>query len=122
MGMCYCQTGRYKQHFVCFGCRKMFKKPPAAEQSEFARASTHEEYRPTCPECRQPMHNMGREFEPPRRNDVKAWREVEHSHVEIQNQSMTLPVSPRHSATEIGCAKKDRDSLLGAVVAGLING
>jgi len=94
MGMCYCQTGKYKQHFVCFACRKMFKKPPASEQSKYLPASANDEYQPVCPDCGRPMHNMGKEFEPPRQNDIKAWRDVERDHVEIQNRSMTVPRQP----------------------------
>jgi hypothetical protein len=39
------------------------------------------------------MHNMGKEFEPPRRSDLKAWREIERRHREIQRESMTSPQS-----------------------------
>lgn len=31
MGMCFCQAVRYKEHFVCFSCRKMFKKPSPSD-------------------------------------------------------------------------------------------
>lgn len=91
MGTCFCQTGGYKEHFVCFACRKMFKKPAHSDRSEFSRAGSYEEYHPVCPECGLPMHNMGKEFAPPRQNDKKAWREVERNHSEIQKRSMTLP-------------------------------
>jgi hypothetical protein len=71
MGMCFCQTGRYKEHFVCFSCRKMFKKSAYSQLPKANRPATYEEYQPACPECGKPMHNMGKEFEPPRQNDVK---------------------------------------------------
>ena len=63
MGMCFCQTGPYKEHFVCFHCRKMFKKPSFAEIQPSQGPATYAEYLPQCPECGQPMHNMGKEFE-----------------------------------------------------------
>jgi hypothetical protein len=93
MGMCFCQTGRYKEHFVCFTCRKMFKKPPFADIPAGRRPATYAEYVSQCPECGQPMHNMGKEFEPPSRRDLGAWREIEHRHREIQRKSMTSPQS-----------------------------
>ena len=93
MSMCYCQTGRYKEHFVCFDCRKMFKKTAYAQLPTDKRPSTYEEYRPTCPECGQPMHNLGKEFKPPKQNNLKAWRDAEQHHEEIQRQSMTSPHS-----------------------------
>jgi hypothetical protein len=93
MSMCFCQTGRYKEHFVCFACRKMFKKTAYTELPPGKRPSTYEEYRPTCPQCRQPMHNLGKEFEPPKQSDLKAWRKAEQQHQEIQQQSMASPRS-----------------------------
>jgi len=93
MSMCFCQTGRYKEHFVCFACRKMFKKTAFGELPATDSALTYEEYRPTCPDCHQPMHNMGKEFKPPKLTDVKAWREAERSHSETQRKSMTSPQS-----------------------------
>src|SRR4029078_2075362 len=93
MGMCFCHTGRFKEHFVCFTCRKMFKKTSYAELSVDKRPATYEEYQPVCPQCGQSMHNLGKEFEPPRQSDLKAWREVEKNHLEIQRKSMTSPGS-----------------------------
>jgi hypothetical protein len=93
MGTCFCQTGPYKEHFVCFHCRKMFKKPSFAEIHPSQRPATYAKYRPPCPDCGQPMHNMGKEFAPARRSDLKAWRELERRHREIQHESMTSPQS-----------------------------
>lgn len=78
---------------MCFACRKMFKKTAYAELPKDTRPSTYEEYVPPCPQCGQPMHNMGKEFKPPKKNDVKAWRKAEEHHCEIQRQSMTSPQS-----------------------------
>src|SRR5689334_22195798 len=91
MGMCFCQTGRYKEHFVCFACRKMFKKTAYAQLPGAKRPSTYEEYQPTCPQCGQLMHNLGKEFEPPKQRNLKAWRDVEQRYLEIQLLSMTSP-------------------------------
>lgn len=86
MGTCFCQTGSYKEHWVCFRCRKMLKKPPAADLPDPPAA-----YR--CPECGEPLHNLGKEFAPPRRCDIRRWREIESRHREIQAQSRTIPLT-----------------------------
>ena len=57
---------RIKAHWVCFDCRKMFRKPPRAQQEPPAGGYV-------CPECKQPMCDMGVYFEPPRRNAMKRW-------------------------------------------------
>jgi tRNA(Ile2) C34 agmatinyltransferase TiaS len=71
----------------------MFKKTAFNELPKVKRPSTYEDYRPTCPHCGQPMHNMGKEFKPPRQRDLKAWRNAEQRHQEIQELSMTSPHS-----------------------------
>lgn len=47
-------------HWACFDCRKSFAK----EESTTARK---------CPECAQPMTDMGAYFEPPRKLNKKRW-------------------------------------------------
>ncbi|MGI4792305.1 MAG: hypothetical protein ACRYFS_26055 [Janthinobacterium lividum] len=60
--------------FACFHCRKMHRKtllrscyPGVIEKSEA----------PRCAECGSPVVFVGRYFEPPRRNDLKAWKQLE---------------------------------------------
>ena len=91
MGTCFCETGPYKEHFACFSCRKMFKKPSYSELSRDKQPTQPGDYRPPCPECGQKMHNMGKEFEPPKRTNIKRWREIEANHKQIQQKSMTTP-------------------------------
>ena len=47
-------------HWACFDCRKSFAK----EMSEMPRK---------CPECAEPMIDMGAYFEPPRKLNKKRW-------------------------------------------------
>ncbi len=47
-------------HWACFDCRKSFAK----DASDTARK---------CPECAEPMTDMGAYFEPPRRLSEKRW-------------------------------------------------
>ena len=49
--------------YVCFGCRKTFRKPP----SQDAR---------TCPECTTPMVMLNRKFSSPKQRDAEQWRKV----------------------------------------------
>lgn len=48
-------------HWACFDCRKSFAK----DSSESPRK---------CPECAQPMTDMGAFFEPPRKQSEKRWQ------------------------------------------------
>src|SRR5262245_24390765 len=53
------------EHWVCFECRKMFKRPFRAENDGLDPTAPARPY--VCPQCRKPMINMGLYFEPPRR-------------------------------------------------------
>lgn len=63
---------RMLEHWVCFDCRKMFRKPSRWE-------GVHPSDKPEipkhiCPQCRKEMRDMGKHFEPPRRNNEKLWK------------------------------------------------
>jgi hypothetical protein len=47
-------------HWACFDCRKSFAKDPRESPRK-------------CPECAQPMIDMGAYFEPPRKLNKKRW-------------------------------------------------
>ncbi len=47
-------------HWVCFDCRKSFAKDASARARK-------------CPECAEPMIDMGAFFEPPRKLNKKRW-------------------------------------------------
>ena len=62
---------RNKEHWVCFDCRKMFRKPSRWEGvavGDEPQTPKHE-----CPECKQEMRDMGTYFEPPRLQNKRAW-------------------------------------------------
>ena len=68
----------YAHHFVCFACRKMFNKQIGDIADDYeSLAAFREKFQPLCPDCQQPMLNMGIGFKPPRKSDVKAWRRAE---------------------------------------------
>ena len=48
-------------HWACFDCRKSFAKELLDEGAR------------KCPECAEPMTDMGAYFEPPRKLNVKRW-------------------------------------------------
>jgi transcription initiation factor IIE alpha subunit len=68
----------------------MLKKPPLADLPDEERPEIFQ-----CPECGEPLHNMGKEFAPPPRRNLKVWREIEQRHREIQAASHTLGRNPR---------------------------
>ena len=49
---------KFAGHWVCFGCRKMFRKSVRDC---------------VCPQCAEPMAEMGAYFEPPKRSNVRMW-------------------------------------------------
>jgi hypothetical protein len=55
---------RYLFPFVCFGCRKSFRKP-------------HSQHVHLCPECAKPMIMLGRKFHAPKRSELRQWRKVQ---------------------------------------------
>ena len=62
--MCrYAVYGPYKTHFACFECRKAFKRALAEQPAP-------------CPDCGEPMAEMGLDFKAPPRDDVQHWRVV----------------------------------------------
>ena len=64
----------YKEHHACYECRKMFRRPVTAE---LALPHPKGEAMARCPECRRPMHNVGKGFRPPKRSDLKAWKRLQ---------------------------------------------
>lgn len=51
-------------HWACFDCRKSFAKEPVAKDASARK----------CPECANPMIDMGAYFEPPRRLNKRRWK------------------------------------------------
>jgi DNA-directed RNA polymerase subunit RPC12/RpoP len=64
----------YNLHYACFDCRKMFNQAPWVRRID--RSKARSEITVPCPQCGQPMRNMGKEFKPPRRNNVQQWRKI----------------------------------------------
>ena len=62
------------EHWVCFECRKMFKRPFRVENDGADPKTPARPY--VCPQCREPMINMGIYFEPPRQNDLASWKRM----------------------------------------------
>ena len=77
MSMCGCQTGKYKEHFACFSCRKMHRLRPYRELPEFSRPANYFDYSARCPDCNATMLNMSKEFKPPKQSQIKQWRQAE---------------------------------------------
>ena len=64
----------YKDHFACFTCRKMVRKPSALDPTV---KDPHPSCLFQCPECGNTLSSMGRAFRPPRQGAIRQWRKVE---------------------------------------------
>lgn len=72
--MCqYGEYGPYKRHYACLSCRKGFKWPLDARRGPPRDAVVEVK----CPQCGEPMADMGLDFKPPRQRDLRQWRKVE---------------------------------------------
>ena len=60
------------QHWVCFTCRKQFRKPDMMNQRLNTARAGDERVR-CCGKCKSEMVDMGRFFKPPRRDDLEYW-------------------------------------------------
>ena len=75
--MCrYAVYGPYKEHYACFECRKAFKRKTDADLPDHVVRNRQEEQPVPCPDCNQPMNQMGLDFEAPRKSDTKQWAKV----------------------------------------------
>ena len=73
------QTPR-KSHYVCFDCRKQFRKPVDALarislQGKVLEARLYDSgiVAYSCPQCAQPMTHIGKNFRAPRQDDIEGW-------------------------------------------------
>ena len=66
---------RNLEHWVCFSCRKMFKRPSYLENDGANPKSPVIAHK--CPQCDEGMINMGLYFEPPPQRDLAAWQRME---------------------------------------------
>ncbi len=71
-------------HWVCFVCRKQFRKPLRQKcSSEWSAAHQTLTWKRevlqadlSCPECHTTLVNMGKYFRPPRRENKQEWENV----------------------------------------------
>ncbi len=73
--MCECGQHGYKDHYVCFACRKMFRQPSQRKTRPAFGSDKSPAF--ACPQCGTNMSNMGKDFKPPRQSNVKQWRKVQ---------------------------------------------
>ncbi|MBK9576835.1 MAG: hypothetical protein IPO40_07175 [Fibrobacteres bacterium] len=64
---------RYKPHYACFSCRKTFKRMLLWDINR----DDKREREAKCPDCAGPVANMGKDFEAPKRADIKAWSHLQ---------------------------------------------
>jgi len=66
--------GQYSCRWACFNCRKAFKAHSAWSFID-AIAINHNEDR-ICPECAGTMHDLGQDFQPPRKDSINQWKKI----------------------------------------------
>lgn len=99
--MCRYAFSAYKPHYVCFDCRKMFRRRLLKDIDRDKENSIEAK----CPQCGGLMADMGLDFKPPRKTDIKAWQNVK----DLYNVGITF-----HSC---GCSgpgyiPKDREEII----------
>lgn len=72
--MCRYAMVAYKSHYACFRCRKSFKRRLLKDVTGNAK---FQEKEARCPDCGTLMASMGKDFEAPARNKVKAWQHIQ---------------------------------------------
>jgi len=75
--MCRYAFHVYKEPFACFTCRKSFKHQSRWDLSESERPAPGAKRVVLCPQCRQPMADMGLDFKAPPQTDVEQWKKVQ---------------------------------------------
>lgn len=63
----------YKSHYACFTCRKAFKRRLLRDINR----NETQEKPALCPDCGSMMADMGKDFEAPKKDDIKKWRHFE---------------------------------------------
>lgn len=71
--MCRYAMTAYKPHFACFRCRKTFKRRLMYDINRDDKRTTEAK----CPQCGNLMANMGKDFEAPKQQDIKAWTHLQ---------------------------------------------
>src|SRR5262249_46381497 len=66
----------YKQHYACFQCRKAFKKTSIQEIPKRQLRIDESGRIIHCPQCGERMPDVGYDFEPPKQDDIKDWKEA----------------------------------------------
>ncbi len=65
----------YSAHYVCFICRKMFNQVNCRHWYHGAKKPPKKGY--PCPDCGAEMQDAGKDFKPPRRQNINQWRKAE---------------------------------------------
>src|SRR5262245_9116746 len=75
--MCRYAWHNYRDHFACFDCRKAFKywQWEATDKKTFndRQQLQHVPREIVCPDCSQPMADMGLDFKAPPKSNSQAW-------------------------------------------------
>lgn len=118
---------KFKPHFACFTCRRAWKhssggfqfpKPGEIPHERERRIESNEKVNEEafsvesrCPVCRKEAPSVGRDFKPPKEDDVKAWKAAEEA---FKKNGMFISC-PQNTRPEIEAAIKDNVGTLEAL-------
>lgn len=88
----------FKQHWVCFQCR-IYKKDKAVHFGTNRERLHQTTFRPnkTCPQCRKGLEEVGIDFRPPKKADVRGWARSERIFQELQKKGLKFSYCSNHS-------------------------
>ena len=76
--MCrYAIAGPYKNRYACFICCKAFKRRAEHDLPRRMQSPGGQPKQVRCPNCRALMHDMGKDFKAPPKENSKQWKKVE---------------------------------------------
>ena len=61
----------YAMSFACLNCRKSFKRHSEALPKDYPSQLS-------CSECNSITYNLGRNFKPPKKSDIKQWEKIKY--------------------------------------------
>jgi hypothetical protein len=74
--MCKYKFHRHKEPFVCFECRKSYRQTSRWSLPYNRRLEPGQERKVSCPQCNNPMADMGPFFKAPKQKDTKRWMRI----------------------------------------------
>jgi DNA-directed RNA polymerase subunit RPC12/RpoP len=105
------QLGKYKSKYVCFRCRKIFKRWGSYEIDNINPEERVDEV--ACPDCDHLMNKVGVSFKAPKKSDRKSWSEAEelYNYISFSSIGEINPVKAKSMKELLEWKKPNREIL-----------